>query len=206
MFGNYGILHNGLTHYLSEAGRDVWNFSRPGSNMIDAFKTVEFALEANRHRQFEILFLQTDITRSMHFTHSDIRETETLTEFLDRCYFEIYQRLDLVAKRYNVTINVIGGLTDVTADLSFLSNISVMIPSWAALVDNSLPPTSVVDPAGVDYVHKTFPGRTEEKLHLIELANARLDFFKQRRDMFWPDEMHPNRRLHRILADYILAR
>lgn len=206
IFGNYGIAHNGLTHYLAEAGWDVWNLSRPGSDMIDIIKTLEFVLESNRHRRFDILFLQTDITRSFNTQPIDARADESLMQFLDRSYVEAYQHLDSIAKKHDVKVDIIGGLTDVTADLSSLSNINVLIPSWAALADPSLEPTPVVDTVGVDYIHKNFPGKTEEKLRLFELATTRLDFFKQRRDIFWPDGTHPNRYFHRVLANRILSR
>lgn len=201
--GSYGITHQGITQYLLDQGHDVWNLAQPGGDMTFIQYNLRNLLDVNRHRDFQVLVFQTDIGRSFAFRQWHINPGETLVGFIDRCYLDVYQQLDAIGRDFDTMINVIGALTDVTADLGVLEHIRVLSPSWCCLADSNLRPARIVDVEGVNYFDHKFPDRRSEVLAIMDQAQRRQELFRKHHDLFWPDGAHPNRRFHEILFDRI---
>ena len=201
----YGILHPGLTTYLSQGGYEVWNLSQPAgdlSKLVDIFKNT---VQCNPHKDFLPVLLQTDISRSFPFKSFDKTPDQSLDQFLDQCYLEIYRDFNEHAKALDMNIHVAGGLTDVTADISCFSNLRLVCPSWIGLVDSSISPTRIIEIDGINYFNWKYPEHKDEILKLMDTADARWKFFDRHPELFYPDGMHPNRSMHRILSDYLLS-
>jgi hypothetical protein len=200
--GHYDVLHPSLTEYL-QGEYDALNLSQPGGDLSGFVRLFDKIIRFNPHKQFLPVLIQTDITRSFSFREFLINPGEKVLDFLNRFYLEIYKEFNDRAEKLGTTLYVIGGLTDVTVDLRSFRNLKLLSPSWCSLIDPSVPLTPVVDVEGIDYLNWKYQDRRDQLLHIIELADQRWKFFDKYPQFFQPDGQHPNRDMHRILADYL---
>lgn len=202
----YQISHPGVTQYLFEAGHDVVNLSVPGGDPMGMLWSLSAFMECNKHKTLDIYVIQTDIGRSMPWSNMLQDDSVSLVDAVDRLYYEYYQSLDQSAKKNNLKIKLIGGLTDITTDLSALTNLEILSPSWCQMIDPSIPLIKLVDQVGITFLENTYKNRKSEILRFVEESLDRQAFWNSHPDMFHPDGIHPNRQMHRLLSDFILEK
>jgi len=200
--GQYKLLHGGVVQYLCDNGYDAINLSVPGGDPMGMLWSLQAFMQCNQHKCLDIYVIQSDIGRSMQWC--DTSEDIPVYDLIDRLYYEYYRSLDQAAKKYNLSIKLIGGLTDITVDVSDFTNLEILAHSWCQMIDRSLAPVKLVDEVGITFLEKNKGHRKSEILSLVEQALARREFWKSRPDMFYPDFQHPNRSMHQQLCNFIL--
>jgi len=215
--GNHGVIHPGLTEFLSCQGYNVINLSHPGSGMNHLLTVLKPFLQLNSHLNIARVFvIQTDLGRdfpgTVPFSNND---TPTKDYFLSSTgefdilngiktlWLNYYKTLNMIAKNYDVIIDIIGGLTDVIVDLSKFDHLKCISTSWPRLMD-PLAPNCKLERTGIQWLDKNFPDQKEEILPYAENVLHRQNYWKSRPDLYYPDEFHPNRNGHKILSDYIV--
>jgi hypothetical protein len=202
--GKYGIRHPGMTQYLRDEIYDVWNLSQPASDLIRLVGLFKHAVQCNPHKQFIPLLIQTDIGRSFPFREFPMLPGETIQEFLNRFYLEIYKEFNDAAEELGVDLYVVGGLTDVTVDLSSFSRLKLVSPSWCGLADPSVPMVQTIDIDSINYLNWKYKDYKDQIIELFELAAQRWKFFDRNPELFYPDGQHPNRDMHRLLSNHLI--
>ena len=203
--GHYGLSHQGLTQYYLDAGYNCINLAQPGGNIMGLWYTLNAFLKVNTHLDIkQVIYIQTDCGRS--FKNLELNallqdKSKSLTGIIDYCYQIFYDKLNDIAPTYNTKVSVVGGLTDVTTDLTPYTNLDLAVPSWVRLIDPAQPLTSLVDQTSIDFLTQHCPHRKSEILDLLDAALARRDYFDQNPKIFYPDWRHPNRYGHQILYD-----
>jgi hypothetical protein len=192
------IIEMGISKFYLDHGYHIINLSQPGADPfgllypLDAFLRVNFNLDIE-----SVFYFQTDIMRSFDF----IKRFSNLSDTVDNGYQDLYSRLNDIAKKNNKIVNIIGGLTDVTIDLSTYDNLNLLLPSWCQLFDQSISTVRLMDQEKFEFLHHHYP--KHQILPYLEETNARYDFFDQRKDIFWPNKTHPNVLGHKILFDHL---
>jgi hypothetical protein len=119
-------------------------------------------------------------------------------------------RANNIARQHNITINLIGGLCDLdTVPVTSYKNLTVRVASWGKLLTpeyNSYPgmPTSIFwEELGI----RVKQNNLEKLQQWIDLSTAfekKANSWKlMRQTYFSTDGVHPDRRGHRILRDYL---
>lgn len=193
-----------MTQYLQEAGYEVWNLSQPGGDMTGLANLFRRIVQCNPHKDFLPVLIQTDIGRSFPFREFLMKDEETVTDFLNRVYLEIYQDFNNFAKELNVNVHVIGGLTDITVNLSTFSNLRLIGSSWVSLINPGISMVQVVDQDSINYLDWKYKDKKNQLVDIIDKSTQRFKFFDDNPIFFYPDGQHPNRDMHRVLADYLL--
>jgi len=201
------VTHGGVAQYLYEDGFEVSNLSQPGGALSWSINPIENFFIANPFANIKkIIFFQTDIARDLpnqiYRDHCEkfIREfpDDTVKQTLDKLYKEFYKSLDSVANHFGVEILAIGGLTDITADISDFSNIRIGIPSMAIEANNSVPgPLRLLsNPTQWKILDELFSHRKDELLELMEEQCERHRYLRS--DIRYKDKFHPGREIHKI--------
>lgn len=195
---SYRIIHGGISQMLTDYGYNVINLSQPGSDNLGLLYPLDAALRINQHHNIvNVFFIQTDIIRSPFLQTQDISEINDL-------YIDLYTKLNQIGIKNNMVIDVIGGLTDVTVDLTIFKHLNLVCQSWSQLIDSTLPLTPVTDCRDLEEAIKYNKFLPKEKLMLLtESALARMDFIKDNQNWFYPDGMHPNKQAHQLLFEHI---
>ena len=215
--GNHGVIHPGLTEFLSCEGYNVINLSHPGSGMNHFLAVLRPFLQLNSHLNISrFFFVQTDLGRDFDGTVPfSNNNTPTKDYFLSSTgefdilngiktlWLNYYKTLNMIAKNYNVNIDIIGGLTDVIVDFNEFDHLKCMLNSWPQLMDSS-ESSCVLEQHGIRWLNNNFPNQKKEILPYVENVLRRRDYWKSRPDLYYPDGGHPNRIGHKILSDYII--
>jgi hypothetical protein len=209
--GIYGLCNPGFAQFFNSPTCYPINLSRPAGNPYEITLALETFLKVNSQMDIDkIFYLQTDIGRSWSGPKiSQILET-TLAKndynfelAIEACYHYVYRHLNDIAAARQQKIYVIGGLTDVIIDFEQYKNLEIALDSWCHLLDPDLPLTGLVDVRGIDYLNRQFQQHQTQILPLIEKANQRWNFYNTRKDVFYPDGIHPNRYGHQLLFNYL---
>jgi len=198
----------GITQYLSEAGYAPINLAVPGNTLMWMLKHLPNFLLLNKHLDIsEILLVQTDISRN--FRNSDfcqgvidfnLKNKSSVKQTLDSFYQDFYAELSKILAPYDIRTYIVGGLTDVTVDLSIFKNMTLLIKSLCNLLD----PTQD-DNVRITEVHSwklignMFPNCKQEIIEMIDQSHKRNDFFKA--SEYFPDNFHPNREAHKLIFE-----
>jgi len=224
---NMEIVHGGLGQYLKEHGFKVINLSLGSSSNNASYQRLEQFL-ANGATDYlpkisHVIFFQTDWTRDFRI-NSEIsgigmeeqwffpkQKIEDLRSF---AICRILYRLSDLAKKYNLKISLIGGLSDtIWLDLfeKEYPGLEILCQSFSNLCVNNNhrveKPVHTLNPDAVDLLKKTRPEYASKNLFVedISLALERYDLFANNKAMFWPDGQHPNRIGHKKLFEFIIS-
>ena len=198
------ISHPGLGGYFMEHGFNVVNLSRPGGNNQELILPLHAFLEINQHLNIQhIFFIQTDIGRCINekvfFKDAEL----DLDGRISNLYYDLYSQLNHYAVMHDVTIHLIGGLTDLhPGNFTGLPNLNFLVPSWAKLIDNNISTTLLNDGDGFEWLDKNYAHKDQIEPYL-NTALERSKYFKKTPEFFYPDWAHPNRKGHRVLYEYI---
>jgi len=198
------ISHPGLGGYLIEDGYNVVNLSRPGGNNQELILPLHAFLEINQHLNIQhIFFIQTDIGRCINekvfFKDADLDLDGRITNL----YYDLYSQLNHYAVMHDITIHLIGGLTDLhPAKFTGLPNLNFLVPSWTKLIDSNISTTLLNDGDGFEWLDKNYLYKDQLETYL-NIALERSKYFRRTPEFFYPDWGHPNRAGHRVLYEYI---
>jgi hypothetical protein len=215
--GSPVIRHNGVAEFLYQDGFMVSNLSQPGGSIDWLIQPLDNFLLSNQFSKIKtVIFFQTDILRDLNGDHCRAHwkqviaksPNKTVNEILDDLYLEYYQKLNDLAGKYDARILAVGGLTDVTADVSALENITVAVPSIVKLF---YPEES--DPVRVNsgsvlwgWFDNLLGHKKEQLMQLMDQQDKRNDFLKAHREWF-PDGFHPGiepyKRCYQQLLEYL---
>lgn len=201
------ITHRGLQQYLMEDGYDVVNQSKPAASCEEIYKSL---LSQNLNGYDYIFWIQTDPLRNCKPFNS-FSEKFSSYQQVKEIQNEILERVYRQLNDFGVEIYCIGGCSRLNVDiLKEFQNLIPLIKSIPELVDSSLICPEISFPVW------TVPGRynwsqyVSQKNFTLEDVEKFLEVFdfwdkinKERKDFFWPDGWHPNRRAHKIVYDYI---
>jgi len=116
--------------------------------------------------------------------------------------------INLEAEKQNININLIGGVCDLdTVDISKWPRLTIKVPSWGKLLDNTYP-SSVFNGRYIADVGKlvknTRPDLLDEWYAITDLVLKKEESWKQLvKNNLSDDASHPNRYGHRILRDFL---
>ena len=201
---SYRIIHGGISQMLTDHGYNVINLSQPGSDNWGLLSPLDAALRVNPHHNIvNVFFIQTDIIRSPSLQTPTNLRTLAISE-INNLYIDLYTKLNQIGIENNMVIDLIGGLTDVTVDLTIFKHLNLACQSWSQLIDSTLPLTPVTDCRGLEEAIRYTNFLPKEKLTLLtESALARMDFIKDNQNWFYPDGKHPNKQAHQLLFEHI---
>jgi hypothetical protein len=155
----------------------------------------------------EILLFQTDITRNLQnpairqqMIDFHRRTNSSVKQTLDNFYREFYSELEHIITPYNIKAYIVGGVSDVTVDLSTFKNITLLVKSLCRLVDpaqdDDLRVTGVQAWKQLDGM---FNNCKEEMIEMMNQSYKRNDFFKK--SEYYLDDFHPDRRVHKMIFE-----
>lgn len=219
MRGDLGIgtSHTGLEHYLSEIDHNVVNLSIAGGSNLQILRRLTSFLERHPDKKFDQIFVfQTEYTRDYPYAHEDdwthIKHANDLAHiWLAR----FYSGLSEISKKYNITIDIIGGCCDTVWLDDFDAHypgVNIICQSLVNLITKNQP--RITNPvlswytrSTVDLIKKLnalLPDfEKNQLLDLIDLGFERENLVWGKPKYFFPDGIHANRHGHKILFDYI---
>jgi hypothetical protein len=198
----YALLHPGISQNFIEVGYNVVNLSQPGSDPYGLLFPLDAFLKVNIHLDIAYVFyIQTDISRVLNF--KEIPFSESCNQSIKKEYLCLYEKLNHIAKTNNKKISVIGGLTDVDVKLTQFSSLELALQSWCRLIDPKAPLTTAID---IEYFTKikSFKDQKTEIIQMIDRSVERRNLWESNPSFFWPDGLHPNRKGHQKLFDYLM--
>jgi len=129
-YGNHGVLHKGLEHYLVNDGFVVTNVSIGGINNKASARNLKKELLQNDSDFFDlIIWFQTDPIRDLRpyksLSYTEISRYEQLVEVADNLLNKTYTMLNNLNKK----IVCIGGCSKLISDINNYNNLIPFIPS-----------------------------------------------------------------------------
>jgi hypothetical protein len=116
---------------------------------------------------------------------------------LERLHTAFY-RINELGKKYNITINLIGGLCDLdSVSVSEYTNLQMTVPSWGKIISENYPSSVYACVPEVQNI------KNLDKESYIKLSNKCLEkrYFMQRTSGFSCE--HPDSTSHRLLRDIL---
>lgn len=223
------ITHRGIQEYfISNNNVSVLNLCMPGGSNLQSTKRVSDFLLTNQLNDNDIIFFwMTEFFREIwyysNFENNQITLASQLkksyTELRDQWVYRPYYNLQTLASRHNTTIYILGGCSDTIDYDSFnedFPNLQILCQSLTNLIITDNP--KIADPVFCQFMN----GWVDPFLHLakekisnndqlhelivdMEKGHQRLDLFKQHKEWFYPDGIHPNRHAHKKIYKYILS-
>lgn len=201
---DYKIIHKGFHQYLIDAGHDVTNVGRGGYNNNQSLSALLNELPNNNYTH--CFFFFTDPLRQSTYKEFSSQLPSTIIRNHTNV---IIKKLDDLSKQTGIKIIIIGGCAKVVISDYNPTNIDLIIPSISELlvpffVDSGCTFSEewtrhwlrLKNNCSLDYKH--------DILNVFDQAQNKVNLWKQRRDLFWPDGEHINRTGHKILFDHVI--
>lgn len=205
--------HNGLAQYFAEAGNTVINLGEPGGANFSAHQRIWHFLLANQFVKVDrILIFQTEWFRDLDLNNRSrlslpILETSIIREF--------YMRLDTLARRLDLHIDLVGGCSDtINPDQieTEYQNLKVVCQSLVNLVVHGQ--DRVPDPVFATFTNRSMiehlknlyrddVDSTSFLLDRIDQGLKRIKSLESHPDWFRPDGYHANRQAHYRLYEFL---
>lgn len=217
---NGAITHCGLAGYISqETSHQVVNLSIPGASNLNTIKTVQTFLKLNPSIKIDqIIVFQTDYIRDTKYidlVHLANQLQDGYTQFRARRISDFYYSLSSIAKKYNIPVYIIGGLSD-TVWVSHFSQIyqgvTVACQSFTNLLINNCDRISVPVQSMYENIYENVIDKIKNQSNLkevtelinnIDLGLQRSKLFHHHTQWFYPDGGHPNRTGHQTLFEFL---
>jgi len=204
----------GIGQYFSLHGK-VINLSEGGCSNTDQLVYFKNLLEKFTPDHNDVFYwIVTDPVRCFANKNkmSELLVDQTTLEAAIRSTLDLFlNNVNVIAEQRNIKINLIGGVCDLdTVDISKYSKLTIAVPSWGKLLDNTYA-SSVFD-AGhmieLGQLIKTTRTDLLDEWHsisdlTIKKENSRTQLFNNNLS---DDSSHPNRYGHRILRDLLYPR
>jgi hypothetical protein len=215
--GKYTILHLGIEQYFTDSGYEVINISKGNNSNIDSLASLTNFLNSNQITASDIiLFIKTDPIRELRpydtFT-DEIIKNNGINALINKLSSDLYHNIDVLAKKYNTKIYLIGGNSSLIPFINDFKNLTPLVSSWVKLMFDNLkiishdhfadrfigPSDWTITNISIKSLDKDFLHKIVNELYEIH-TNTKL-IFKEL--IFHPDGCHPNRTGHKMLFDYI---
>jgi hypothetical protein len=191
--------HQGLIHYFREDGHEVTSRAMPGA---DSLGTITGLIE-NMDNDDYIFWFQTDPLRNLR-PYKELGTTiKTYTDLVqknDEILDIAYRYLNSIGKK----IHCLGGCGKL--DLNLIKNYNNLIPLIPSVTELLLK----------DYEHprlwfSDWYDKVDENFDMDSIDLFLIDKRKQdslaldldKKEFFWPDGGHPNRKGHKVLYEHI---
>jgi len=220
------IYHGGIAKYFSDYGYTVYNLSYPGgSNLQSCLRLQNFCncIPGVVNNISKVFFFQTEFFREMF--HYDVFDGKRLIKDVKKGYAQLksnwsllpYYELSKIGVKYNIPIHIIGGCSDALFfEDNELNLVDVACYSWVNLLINGnhiiKEPVLTefingwVDPF-LDLIKPNIKNTDLELLnHDIELGLQRIKLMHENTQLFGPDPIHPNRKAHKILFNFLVEK
>lgn len=225
--GEWGLENNDQKLFLKEDcftnilknSFKVFNISRGGgSNWESLFSVSNFHYFPNN--KYHIILFQTDPSRmalsekfdiSKKDIENNLKNTNELKIFFQSMLELFYYKIDLVAKKINTPINIVGGLSDVDINIcKNFDNINIFCQSWKSLLDKNFVPQSMpiqIDSNLFEMAMKLKKFDLCDEIQDYNLKNFHLynDFLSSKYIGPVFGDFHPNRDAFKIMSDFIVG-
>jgi hypothetical protein len=208
---NNSITGPGIGQYLNLYGK-VINLSEGACSNTDQLTYFKNLLEKFTPEQHDVFYwIVTDPVRCFARQNKmfDLLIDQPTLETAIRSTLDCFlNSVNTIAEQHSIKINLIGGVCDLdTVDISKYSNLTIKVPSWGKLLDNTYA-SSIYDAgymSGLGRVVKvTRPELLDEWHAIADLTIKKIDSRQRLVDNgLSNDSSHPNRRGHRILSDLL---
>jgi hypothetical protein len=195
--GHYWTVHSGLEFYLKEYGCNVTNLSMGGISNSKIFDLLNEHIQINNSYDV-IIWFQTDPLRNLRPYADNIEIFKKNKEDFILAHDEL---LDSIYAKFNsldLPIHCVGGTTKL--NLAFLEkypNLHPVIPS-------------IIEMFGEAHI-KIWPSNwIKDPQVLKSLSHSVVEYLysecepKLSREWFFPDGLHPNRKAHEKIFEYLI--
>lgn len=219
-----GILHAGISQYLTDDGHLVENLSHGGLSNLDIVNRIKNRFD--RYNDFEIpdiiMIFQTEYCRDFKHdvmqTHSGSKDwvgLEQVQDLIGRWVERFYMRLSEISTEFKVPIKIIGGCSDTM----HFDNMSEDYPGCDIVCQST---TNLIVTGDHRVSTPVFSWYTKNTADLVKKIKANLPpraiqtlmddmdrgfqrecLLKENPEFFWPDGRHPNRQGHQILFNWL---
>jgi lysophospholipase L1-like esterase len=210
---NFVVTHGGLSEYLTDQNHKVINLGWNGGSNDGTVTRIEHFLTLNKKLNIKnIIVFQTDWMRS---TISASDADAGYLNLKNRVISRFYYQLTRISTKFNVPIQVIGGCSDAIWLDQFSTEypgVTVACQSFTNLILNndhkiSTPVYSLTGSNHVSVIEnfkKQFDCvDLELLLDDIELGHQRIKLWRKHQESCWIDGVHPDRKAHKILFDFL---
>lgn len=210
----YEMPHRGLAQYLEEDGNTVYNLSQGGDANLPQVANLNHICERvfvpAKIKIDKVFAFKTEYTRDIEvFEENNINNITTVCELESWCNSFYYTRLSEFSIQYNIPVVLIGGCADTIWIDKFSEEypgVTIACQSMTNLLTNNNPrignPAFVTN-AGTIFSKEVISMDKAGVTNTIGKAIERQDQWRSRRDLFWPDGVHPNRHGHLVLYNYL---
>jgi hypothetical protein len=201
---NYRITHSGVYQYLIEEGYTVTNVGRGGYNNNESLAALIAELPNNNYTH--CIFFFTDPLRQTSYEQFS---TTFPSSIIHNHVNHLLENLDNLSKETGIKIVIVGGCAKLIFKDYVPTNIDVVIPSLSELlvpefVDNEFMHSKEWEEHWLKLETKCSFEHKKAIYDVYNSAGIKFDMWKNRKDLFWPDGIHANRRAHKILFDYLI--
>ena len=214
--GKHQVVHSGLAAYMTELGHSVTNLSCGGISNLDIVGRIDGWLSRFPDSvPDKILVFQTEHTRD--HKHRDLTigafDVEQFSDVASQWISRFYTRLSELSVQYKCPVYIIGGASDSMwfDDMSaHYPGCQVVCQSVTSLLING--DHTVSQPVFSWYTNQSYDFLSHARQQSFDVADIvaaiTLGFDRERAlaerpDLFYPDGVHPNRKGHKILFDFL---
>jgi len=214
------IIFPGLEYNFSQDGHECINLGiRAGSNLQVAHKVNGYITRNPDVKIDKIFIFQTEWTRDLPMAfEEDYDNIQYASDLQNIMISRFYHRLSEIAEKSNSTVYLIGGLSDTL----WLDNMQEHYPGVEVLCQSLVNwllnyNTRIQEPVyswynflTVEYVKKIkklLPDNEQQKLlDMVDQGLERESLVFAHPEYFWPDGLHPNRHVYKIMYKKILSK
>jgi lysophospholipase L1-like esterase len=209
------VAHTGLQQYLVDDGHTVFNISKGGTSNLDNSNRLNLWFERFGSQHIDtVLVFQTDYVRD--FKHNACPEdwnSQLLSDVAERWVERFYHRLSELSQKHGCKIKIIGGLSDTVwfdqmsldypgcevacqslVNLTLANNHRIDVPIFSWYTADSEPILARAKSLGLEL---------DCTLKLMHQGFERESLVRENPEFFYPDGIHPNRRAHRMLYEFL---
>ena len=186
---DYRVTHRGIEQYLVDDGHDVVNVGQGGYNNLQALDSIK------GHEFDHLIFFFTDPLRQATFEDFSTTSPKLIAQ----------QHTDYVVNELEKypQVTLIGGACRVTAD-----TIKYVIPSMSEVIVPGFTDTEYMTSHEWEDHWKRITNPSQQfKQEIVDIADQagpKYKLWEKRKDYFWPDGYHANRKGIRIVYDHML--
>ena len=184
--------HKGIEQYLLDDGYDVVNVGQGGYNNIQAFDAIK--------KDFDhLIFFWSDPLRQATWGELNNKTPLQIIEKHTDYYMEQLDSFPLVT--------LIGGCAKVKY-YNYIPNIKYVIPSMSETIVPEFEDSPYMASHEWENIWQNLKNPTtqwkQEILEISDLTDRKYNLWQERKDYFWPDGLHANRKGARIVYDHML--
>lgn len=220
----------GISFYLRNHEHKVLNLTKPGGSNLESIDRIRDYFRCNQSEISNvkfILFWKTEFFREIWYYRTKSIITSELHKELsygyrqmrDQWVYRPYYRLAELSQQWNVPIYVIGGCSDTVWYDDFeidFPGVKIICQSMTNLLLNNnhridqpvfcgFLPTWINEGDFLNIVRKNISNDDyQELLQDMEIGMKRHEEYKNHPELFYPDGVHPNKKSHEILFNFIL--